>query len=319
MSAKHLNSKLGAVYITLCCLSSAASFVFIAHLNRHHDAMLSMAVTFGYATILFSLFNIKKLPVMFRIMRQNLKPMIYLNTATLFSWFGTFMALQYIPPATKISIGFGLIAITNFFIAIPLNKLKHHKHLIFCVLFIVLNMALVVFQFSYTAHHVTTRDIVIGVAWSVVGGVIGGFIAINATKLHDVGYTSTQILATRFYLLVIVSLIVLFCYGHATPIHIAWKYYLLSTLLIVILPLLMYHLSIESLGALVTSLVEPFTPVITYFLQIFFLGYRFNIVTLFLLSIASVGIIVLARVEHNATSKKQRAVKLKDEVEQSIV
>jgi drug/metabolite transporter (DMT)-like permease len=318
MNHKHNNSNLGALYITLCCFSSAASFVFIAHLNQSHNELLSMALTFGYAIILFSLFNIKKLSSMFKIMLSQKRAMLGLNIATLFSWFGTFMALKYIDPATKISIGFGLIAVTNFFIATPLRSIGKNKHLLLCILFVMLNMGLVIGQYAVSSVHVSTEHMLFGLAWSVVGGIIGGFIGINSQRLHKAGYTATQVLATRFYFLVIVSVLILLFTARPTPLHIHWQYYLLSTALVVLLPLLMYHLAIESLGALIVSFVEPFTPVLTYFIQVIVLHYRFNLLTMVLLTLSSGGIILLVRMEHRSKGSNKPRVDIEHELEQAL-
>ena len=304
------NYSLGYVYISLCCLTSAISFVFIAHLLQTHNEMLSMALTFGYATLLFTIFNYKKLANLYRLAFDNFKPLFYLNIATLLSWFGTFIALKYIDPATKVCIGFGLIAVTNFFILTPLDKLRENKHLLFSIFFILLSMGLIINQYAciYEVHN-TLKAIILGIAWSIIGGIGGGFIGVNAERIGKAGFSATQILATRFYLLVIVSLILIPFGRHAVSLNIDWKYYLLTALIIVFFPLLMYQLAIKSLGALIVSLIEPFTPVITYFMQVLFLGYRFNLLTLILLLFSSSAVIWLIRTEQKMILRRYFANK----------
>lgn len=307
LKTNNHHSNLGYFYISLCCISSAASFVFISHLNNHYSVLLSLTMTFGYAIILFTLWNYKHLKSMWSIAKSEKSALIMLNIATLFSWFGTFMALKYIDPATKISIGFGLIAVTNFFISVPLRKVAQHKHLLYCILFVILNMILVLWQFSVSNQHATTENIIIGISWAVVGGVIGGFIGINSQKLNKAGYNATQVLATRFYLLVIMSVLLLVLTDPTVSFaHIRWKYYLLSTALVVLLPLLFYHLAIENIGSLIVSFIEAFTPVITYFLQIIFLRFNFNWLSMCLIILSSIGIVILVRTEHKERIKKSQ-------------
>jgi len=218
------NSTLGYLALSIGGLASAFSFIFIAHLNTINNEMLSMAMTFGCATLLFTVFNWKNLPRLYRLIINNFKPLLYLNIATLFSWFGTFIALKYIDPATKICIGFGLIAVTNFFIATSVRKIKKNKHLLFSIAFILFSMGLIINQHIHTNHTSSLAMIAVGLMWAIAGGVGGGFIGINSERIGKAGFTITHILATRFYLLVIVSAMIFLFTPHHSPITIHWSY-----------------------------------------------------------------------------------------------
>jgi drug/metabolite transporter (DMT)-like permease len=259
--------------------------------------MLGLFLTFGYATLFFTLLNIKKLPELYSLIVKNIKPLFYLNVATLLSWIGTFLALTYVDPATKICIGFSLIAVTNFFIFTPIKAIRHNKRLLLIILLILFSMTLIILQQSNFQLHDHTKLFLLGVLIAAIGGIGGGFIGINAEKVGLAGFSATQILATRFYLLVLVSGGIFFFSQHSHSVAINWSYYLLAAIIVVLLPLLTYQLAIKSLGALIVSFIEPLTPVITYFLQIFILGYRFTILTLILLLISSATIIWLVRTE----------------------
>ena len=305
MNHKNSNHMLGYVSIFLCCLTSAVSFVFISHLNKTHDQMLSIALTFGYAAILFNAFNFKNIINLYSSVAKNFKLIFRMNIVTLLNWLSSFMSLNYLDPATAFCIVLCVLSITLFIILTPLNKIRESKHLIFSILLITTSMALIIKQHIDTSLLTDTKTIMIGVAWCVLGGVSGAYIGTNSEGMGKAGFSVSQILATRFYLLIIVSLAA-FCFiPHSAPVAIDWKYYLLSSLIIVIFPLVMYQTAIKSLGSLIVSLLEPFTPVFTYILQILVGDYQFNLLTVILLIGSSTAVIWFVRVEQNISRKKR--------------
>lgn len=318
MSDKKLSSHtMGYISIFLCCLTSAVSFVFISHLNKSHDQMLSIAVTFSYATILFNLFNIKNIITLYSSVFKNFKLIFRMNVMTLLNWVSSFMSLNYLDPATSFCIILSVISITLFIILTPLNKIKENKHLLFSLLLIMGSMVLIVKQHIETTSFADRKMIIIGVAWCVLGGISGALIGTSSEGMGKAGFSVTKILATRFYLLIIVSLIAFYLIPHTTPVVIDWKYYLLSSLIIVIFPLVMYQTAIKSLGSLIVSLLEPFTPVITYLLQILVGDYKFNFLTVFLLTISSGAIIWFVKMEQG-TSKAKMRLDLKNKADKAI-
>lgn len=304
MNNRITNSSVGYLYIFLCCVTNAVSFVFIAHLARHHNEMLSIALIFGYATILFTLFNYNKLNQLFKLVTNNKRVLLNLNISTLFTWFGSFLALKYLDPATALCIGLGLIAITNFLILTPINKFRENKHLLLCILFILLSMLLVIFQHANTLLHANMKNLYMGLAWITLAGISGGFIGVNSEKMVKVGFSATQVLATRFYLLTILGALLWVFTKHGVPVVIDWKYYFISSLIIVFFPLFMYHIAIKALGSILISFAEPITPVFAYFLQVIVGGYKFNLLTIILLSLACVSIVYLLRIEQKISINK---------------
>ena len=73
MSNENQNHAVGYVSILLCCLASAISFVFIAHMTKTHDQMLSIAITFSYAVVMFNVFNIKNISYIYSSVVKNIK------------------------------------------------------------------------------------------------------------------------------------------------------------------------------------------------------------------------------------------------------
>lgn len=297
------NPTLGYIFILLTCVTNAVSFVFIANLNQTHNELLSLAATFGYATIVFNLINFRHIRPLYRLVANNFALFVKMNLVTYLSWLAAFYALNYLDPATVVCLCFGLIAVANFFIITPINRFKESQHLILCALFILLSMGLLISQYLTGSIH-SVRETLLGVAWCMVSGFFGGFIGIYSVQMGNVGFTITQILATRFQILVIASLAAFLFTTQHTSIIIDWKYYFLASFLVVFLPLLTYQAAIKALGALLVSFLEPFTPIITYFLQIAVANYQFNPMRFCLLILTCIAIIWFVRIEHKMLSRQ---------------
>jgi drug/metabolite transporter (DMT)-like permease len=304
MLARTDNPVIGYFSIFMCCLATAISFVFIANLNKTHNQMLSIAITFGYATLLFNLINFKKIFHLYTLVGKNIKLLSKMNLLTLVNWLSSFMTLNYIDPATAICIILSIVTITLFFVYTPLNQIKNNKHLVCSILLILMSMSLII------KHHVssfeTVRASILGFSWCVLGGISGAFIGTHSERMGKAGFSVTQILATRFYLLILLGIIGFYFMADGSPVVIDWKYYLLASLVVVIFPLLMYQTAIRSLGALIVSLLEPFTPVFTYFLQVMVADYQFNWMTVMLLVISSLAIVWFVKIEQNIAAKRKQ-------------
>lgn len=304
MDKKIMGSRLGYGYIILCCVANAISFVFISHLNKSHDEMVSIFVTFGYAIVIFNLINVKRIGGLYRCVFKNARVVFNMNFFTLCNWLSTFMSLHYLDPATALCINLGVLSVTIFCISTPLHKLRANKHLGFSVLLVLLSMGLIIEQRVVGSSHLDVKNIALGSFCCTFGGITGAFIGMSSEAMGKAGFSITQILATRFYLLTFVSGVALIFIAQHAALVIDWKYYFISSLVIVFFPLLMYQGAIRELGTLIVSLVEPFSPVLTYILQVSIGDYRFNFVTITLLMLASAAIVWFLRIEQNIAQEK---------------
>ena len=66
----------------------------------------------------------------------------------------------------------------------------------------------------------------------------------------------------------------------------------------------MYQAAIRDLGTFIVSLLGPFSPVITYLLQILIGDYQFNFLTFTLLILASLAVIWFVRLDKNTKRLK---------------
>lgn len=295
----------GYFSIFLCCITNAISFVFIAHLNKSHNEMLSLAMISGYAILLFNGINFKSLSQLYQKVRQNISLFSWMNFLTFINWLSGFSSLSYLDPATVMCIELAISAVVTFLIMTPLKQFLENKHLILCIALILFCMALIIGQ-HIEITHLSKNHLALGFFWCFLGGISAAFIGIYSVRMDMAKFSVTEILATRFYLLAIFGTIMVFFSSSHTEIlqQIDWKYYFLASLIIVFFPLIMYQVSVKAIGPLQVSLLEPFTPVIAFFLQIVTGSYSFNLVTLSLLTLSCVGVIWLVKIEQNLSTKK---------------
>ena len=313
MSTTTRKPKTGYICILLTCFANAISFVFISQLTKTHNAFLGIFMTFSYALIIFNLIQLKKLPKLYSTVFSNKKVLLQMNFVTLINWLSTFMSLRYLDPATALCINLGVLSITIFLISTPMSKLKANKNLGASVLLVLLSLGLIVRQYMQNFPITSpSSHLGLGLFWCIIGGISGACIGLASEAMGKAGFTVTGILATRFYLLIVVSAVALLFFHSATPIlqEIDWKYYLLSSVVIVFIPLLMYQIAIRELGTMIVSLLEPFSPVLTYILQIS-IGYgRFNLLTLIFLVLASAAVVWFVRIEHKSLHGSSTALPL---------
>ena len=306
MIQKHKNFQAGYFYILFCCLANAVSFVFISHLNKTHNEMLSIFMTFLYATLLFNLVNFKKLKHIYTTVLCNKKTLFMMNMLTLVNWLSTFMSLRYLDPATALCLNLGLLSVTVFLISTPIKKLRANKHLGLSVVFVLMSLGLIVKQYlAVNPGEANFENFLLGLVWCLCGGISGAFIGFSSEAMGRCGLSITQILSTRFYLLILISGISLL-FLSPEEFQIDWNYYLFSSLIIVILPLLMYQAAIRDLGVMLVALIEPFSPVLTYILQVSIGLYFFNVLTIIFLGISSLAIAWFVRIEQKIQEEKYK-------------
>lgn len=116
----------------------------------------------------------------------------------------------------------------------------------------------------------------IGICISIWGGIFGAAIGTYSEKLYLNKFVVNEILAIRFYFLIISGVLIAIL-GHDFEINIQTiKLFSFSAVFIVILPLVIYQKAIQHLGSLTVSMLIPFTPILAYFMQLGLHKYRFN-------------------------------------------
>lgn len=268
---------IGYIYIAFYCVFNALSFVFISVLGNAHGQAQSITYIFSSGIFLFNLFCLKNLQSLYLKVGKNVRAVLGLNITTAVSWLASFYALRFIDPATMLCIGMAVIPITTFFIVTPFKAYKSNAATLLSIIFVIFSMLLIIHEnVQGLIIPVVTSNIIWGILISVVGGIFGAAIGTYSEVLSKTNFTVKEILAVRFYLLVLVSILISI---YTKALEFNWKtlqLFSVSAVVIVFLPLVIYQKSIQHLGSLTVSILIPFTPVLAYFMQLSLHKYHYN-------------------------------------------
>ena len=300
----------GYIYIVFYCLFNAFSFVFISVVGNTHGQAQSIVYVFTLGLLLFNLLNISNLKILYTKTIEYFRPVIGLNVTTAISWAASFYALKFIDPATMLCIAMATIPITTFFIMTPLEAYKSSITTILSIGFVVISMLLIIHEnINYSGAKNASFIFSVGVLISIIGGVFGAAIGTYSEQLHKAKFNVKEILAIRFYFLILFGLIVAIATHRFQFNFQTLKLFSLSTVIIVILPLVIYQKAIQHLGSLTVSILIPFTPILAYFMQLVLHQYQFHIGTLMAILLCCVAMGILNVVRYKQIKiKKTKAI-----------
>lgn len=279
---------IGYLFAFLYCIVTAFSVLKIHDSVQQASAMVVMFYTFIVCLLFFNLVNFFALKKTYQALKTNLPDVLLVNLTTALTWMATFWGLKYLPPVLYITITMGVLPIASFILA--MWEVRHINKLA-CLLTVVATILIIFIVYLVkNLLVINIYDFTIGTLLSILTGIFISFYMKYSKRLHAKSNLSpSQILCIRFYLLVLIGLIVSLCKMDLAVftrgIHLS------SILLIVfsssILPLYFVQISIHRIGPLKTAYILPFTPVFTYVLE-WFLGMSFNALlfaTIFILGV----------------------------------
>lgn len=272
---------IGYFYTAIFVFLTAISMVFI-----HHAAtILPPALTLFYCTIIaivcFHCFNIGKLKSVYQKAWQTkwlwLKIMISVSAM----WLATIYGPAFVSPAVYILIYFAINCLCGLFFSYLLEKewylLLSGAGVFVCTLLIILD-----YLHSFTLSKYT----IIGILLGLTGGIANFIYSKQSYALSKKNsFTTTQILAVRFWLLLPICFILLpkGMVSYLTSYNITIIAIIALTSLI--LPIFFLLKGILAIGAEKSAILCGVIPAITYILQAVF-HYQFN-VTILLLNLAT--------------------------------
>lgn len=223
---------------------------------------------------------------------RDKKNLFIINVVTAIIWITTFEALKYIDPILYIALFMGLMPIVTYLI----NSFSHKSKLDFipivASILITFILALIIFLDKKSALNVGITQFYRGVILTVISSIASSIYMFYSRHMEsNLALKSSQIVAVRFYLLILYSGIICFHHDYLIQIHnIRYIDFLLLALLSSIIPMYSIQKSISYIGPMKTSFIVPFTPVFTY-LILFFTHHVQSMWLLFLLSLLTIILI----------------------------
>ena len=285
---------IGVPSLLLSAVLTAFSQVFYANRVQTLHPFLFTGVSFFITTLFFQLVASKqKVTVQWKFARA---PLVKLNIASVLAFMGFYFALKYIEPAIVSSLEMGLGPLFALLLAAGQKGDVDKRQWAVALGTFGACLLLIVSVFTgSSALESWDRNSVIGIIASIFCGFGAVLCTTYSKQLSEVGWTSSMILAKRFYGIILLSLLATYdmLFAYLTQ-HITWI--AAMTAIGVLLPMYLLQKGIQYCEVFIVMMSLCFIPVFTFIFQLFdsrlhwsnstFIG----VILLLLLGVASVYI-----------------------------
>ena len=261
----------GYFFSLVFCIAVAFSSILIHSTNQLINPYLSVFLTFVICTTWFNIANIKVLPIFYRKLFNDRTNFVIVNLVTAINWITTFEALRYVDAVLYIALFMGLMPIVTYLINSFLSQTKLNITTTMVSVGIIFILSFIIYFDKNTIINTNLFNFYKGVIFTITSSVASAFYMVYSKKLEtNIGLTTSQIVAVRFYFLIIYSGIVCFIGDHFVETNtIHYSNFLLLALISSIIPMYCVQKSITHIGVIKTSFIIPFTPVFTYIVLLF--------------------------------------------------
>ena len=286
---------IGYFFITCYCIFSAFSFVFISLGNQYDKSVIAFS-SFLIATSFFNISNFYHLRATYRKIGVNIKDVLGINFVSACGWLASLHALNYISPATLLCTNMGVTSIFSFLITTKISEYRKNYPIIIAILCILVGLGTITYQEYQTQKNMQSFYYVLtGGILAIIDGISGAYVGFFAERLTKNRFSVLEILSSRFFLLIIVSWVLLLLLQDSlsfTSITISdFQYLTFVSFILIIIPLFLYVKSIAHLGALSTGIMLSLIPIFAYFMQLYTSKYHFSPIVFFVLIFCSASII----------------------------
>lgn len=242
----------------LYIIITALGFVYLDHIYENSSKLIVLFIMLCGAIFWFNVINIKRLPHIYKTLFQNKLLYIVMSIFLAIDWFCSIYGVAFADPFVYLSVLFISLALSGY-----INQLKDRvqissKQLISLILLVLSITVIIVF------YHGRVQ-MLYGILLAILCGITFYGYSLTSIKLLEKGnMSSSEILATRFW---IVMLIVCVLMPKAEMTHLSINNilsYLLVGIFTMIIPIYNYQQSLKKIGAIKTSIILCFTPVVTY-------------------------------------------------------
>ncbi len=268
---------LGAIFLIGSALLNAVNQVYYAKYVQEISPFTFTFISFFVTSITFHVIGLFSKNEKNSIRRLSLKDrinFIILNicTAIIFGCF--YFALKYVEPAVVSAIEIGVGPLLALFIGKWLYPQHTTSRIDFLIGIGILIGSILLFWASLTGRSgiemISIGLTVKGLLASTISGIGAVLAAIYSKRLSDSGWSSTQILAHRFYAIIpITAILALNQDSLYLTVSENWKWILFITIAGVILPLYMLQIGIRFCNPFFVMITTTLVPVFTFIFQLF--------------------------------------------------
>lgn len=268
------------IWILIYVFIGAAQEVVLGSALQNLDPIGSLFVSFGFAALYFTIVKIWKSMCCpgasdskFKGRSLGLKALI--NLATLAAWGGFFLSLKYVEPAivSMVCFSIGPLLTTVY----KIFKGQRSSALVWCGALLVVGLL----WFGYVVHSdrsglilnpivtsIITSSGLSGYLWAIVSGfgIVGN--TLLTKNLMNRGFTSNQVLANRFTLLILVSGVAILSGFAKLPNFNESIGLIVFSVLTIIVPVVILNRGIQQVSSHIVSLILATMPIVTFVMQL---------------------------------------------------
>lgn len=299
----------GIALVGAFVLLSSAREVYVGHLVQRMDPFALVSVCFLVATAFFLALHAASAsaggPGYFASIRAHFRDVLALNLVTAAAWLGGFLALRYIEPSIENSIVTSVGPAITILAGVPMGPrraiLRTEKLTSAGILVVIAFMAAISLLNKSGVGHVAPADVLLGIFFCLVSGaaVVGN--TIYSKRLFMAGLPTSFVIAVRFHLLIVVSL-VMAARGPASLdlLHANLAGILVLATVGITLPLYLLQKGIERSEPITVSFILVLAPAFVYLFQVFDARLSWSLFTL--VGITAVMLLVLVSLMARARS-----------------
>ncbi len=278
----------GYIDASIYVILTAFGFVFIDVLYAEVPPLVALFVMLLVAVFCFNVINLPNLVKIYKTCLDNLGLFILMSGLLMIDWFCSMYGVHYADPFVYLASLFIAVALVGYLQLLfsQSSKSKFVLILSLCILVAALFLMIILYQGRPT--------LLLGIALAMICGFSFYGYGLTSIKLLQAGdLSSSEVLATRFWLVLIVVAIIMPKHNLLYTIqHNILKLGIIS-LITMIIPIFYYQQALKKIGAVRTSITISCTPIVAY--AVFAIYNQVFILNNFIISI----VIVLAMlVEH---------------------
>ena len=274
------------IYSFLYVLIYSCASVFIEKLYFSLSPLFSLMITATIATLYFNIINIGKLKVLYKACWQEKKMWLAIMVTILVMWCCTMIGPGLVGASLYNFLYFSFLGTIGFISLSIADWHKSRSKFYFGLALVLLILVAVIDQLMNADNKVS----IMGICLGLLGG-LSAFVYFKQSKIiiKRIQLTATQILAMRFYLTILVLLVIVPKSSFVTflTLNNIWQLVLLA-LMSLIIPLYCQQKALEKISAEKNAIILSLSPAVTAMIQavVFHnINYKFVIIYILYFSI----------------------------------
>ena len=264
---------IGASFLLLSALLTSISQVYYASQVQGVHPFLFTGVSFFITALIFNVIALKQQKRMNVSARSSTNDLVKLNGSSVLAFMGFYFALKFIEPAIVSSLEMGVgpffVIIVTAMIAKGKIRATRAQWLITLGTFAASLLLVMTALFGLSGVKVTSStDLVYGIIASVLCGLGAVLCTIYSKRLSNAGWTSSSILAHRFYAIIAISFLMTY---DTLPTYLMENidWIVLVAIFGVAVPTFLLQKGIQYCEPFFVMMSICFIPAFTFFFQLF--------------------------------------------------